>query len=75
VRCYTPEHLADMFQLVFVRKGFLWYGCEAVPQWTSKGWDLNEAKACIILLQKEVLSMAGERDSLTLPRTCQNDVL
>lgn len=75
MKCYTPEHLADMFQLVFVRKGLLWYGCEAVPQWTSEGWDISGAKACIILLQREVLSIAKEQDSLTLPKMCENAIL
>lgn len=67
MKCYTPQHLADIFQLNFVRKGFLWYGCEAMPQWNGKAWELDKAKVSIILLQRNVLSTSQDRDSLVTP--------
>lgn len=75
MKCYTPQSLADLFQLNFVLKGFLWYGCEAVPQWTDKGWKLDNAKVSVILLKREVLASCGERESLTYPQTCENGAI
>jgi hypothetical protein len=73
LKCYTPQHLADIFQLYFVRKGFLWYGCEAVPQWIEDHWNLNNARVSVILLQRSVLSSSKDRDSLTSPKEVTNE--
>lgn len=69
MKCYTPEHLADMFGLYFVRNKNVWYGCEAVPQFICGSWQVEKAKVCVIVLAHYVLSVVSERDSLTCPQT------
>lgn len=73
MKCYTPQSLANLFQLVFVKKGFLWYGCEVVPSWSKRGWDINESKVSMILLGRNVLSVANEQESLTFPEKVSNE--
>ncbi len=73
MRCYTPQHLADMFGLYFVRNKDKWYGCETVPLFVVDSWKLE--KVCVVVLARYVLSVASDKESLTSPETIKNGVL